>query len=296
MSPVKIEPWMHEYQIFLALDYSQVEIRMLAEAAQDKLLLQQFASGADIHCIVGETLTGIPAATIKDDKETRKFIKNFHFGMVYGLDGEGLYYYCKAKGVKTTAKKCIKFREIYFAKYTGVGRFIVATQKFARENNYVVSLFGFQRKLGPNWEEERTTDPENQAVNSPIQGAAHNLLLVGMGLIARYPKKYNLLQNVLAEIHDALLFKMSIAELPEAWRQAKQLMEKDIPAEVLRLYKRKISVPLLADAKAGFRYGTLVDYGTKDYPSLDIHLFLSRWKAYNHKVEGELNEKYNEAA
>lgn len=158
--------WMRKYYIFLALDYSQIEIRILAEAAKDEVLLAQFRAGFDIHCLVGEALTGIPAAKIKTDEKTRKFIKNFHFGMVYGLDGEGLHYYCLAKGIKdSTVKKCTKYRAIYFKKYFKVGQFIERTQAYGRKYNQVVNMFGFVRKLGKNWEETRTTDPENQMVN-----------------------------------------------------------------------------------------------------------------------------------
>lgn len=281
--------WMRDHYVFLALDYSQIEIRMLAECANDELLIEQFKSGQDIHCIVGNTLTGMSVEQIKNDKPTRTFIKNCHFGMVYGLDGEGLFYYCKAKGIQTTVAKTTKFRKKYFATYKGVAKFIVTCQAFVRENGFIDNIFDFRRKIGKDWDEDRKTNPENQAVNSPIQGSAHMLLLTALGLLSTQVKRYDLLQACVAEIHDALLFRVRLDKLAEAFTQAKYLLEEGVPAEIYRRYGRKLGVPLLAEAKAGFRYGTICDYNGGE-----VRSFLSEWKTYNEKVEKGISEKYNQ--
>lgn len=286
---MKSNGWMRNHYVFLALDYSQIEIRMLAECANDSLLIEQFKSGQDIHCIVGNTLTGMSIEQIKNDKPTRTFIKNCHFGMVYGLDGEGLFYYCKARGIKTTAAKTTKFRRKYFKAYRGVAKFIVTCQKFVRENNFIDNIFDFRRKIGKDWDEHRKTNPENQAVNSPIQGSAHMLLLIALGLLHTQRKHYDLLQGCVAEIHDALVFRVRLDKLAEAFKQAKYLLEHGVPAEIYRRYGRKLRVPLLAEAKAGFRYGTICDYAGGD-----VREFLSKWKTYNEMIEKGISEEYSQ--
>lgn len=246
--------------VFLALDYSQIEIRMLAECSGDPVLIQQFRSGQDIHCAVGSTLN--PAWSfefIKKDKPTRTFVKNCHFGMVYGLDERGLFYYLKAKGVKTTERKVAKFHRAYFRKYRGVADFIETTRAFVQEHGFVETMFGFRRMIGSDADEDRTTNPENQAINSPIQGSAHTLLLAAMALLSARPKTYNLLQRPLMEVHDALVFKVRLRDLAAAYAMAKKLLEKDAPSYIRKLYGIKLQVPLLAEASAGFRYGTMVE-------------------------------------
>lgn len=281
-----------DLEVFLALDYSQIEIRMLAECAGDPLLIQQFKAGIDIHCAVGNTLN--PAWSldfIKKDKPTRTFIKNCHFGMVYGLDAEGLFYYLKAKNVKTTPKKVKKFHSAYFAKYSKVAEYIVNQRAFAVEHGYVETLFGFRRLVGQGADEDRTTNPENQAVNSPIQGSAHTLLLAAMALLSAKPKLYKLLQAPLMEVHDALVFKVKLRDLPAAFESAKRLLEKDAPAYIAKLFGIELQVPLLAEASAGLRYGTMVETDVTNLPK-----FLKEWAEKNAKVEKSVDEEYRQAA
>lgn len=281
-----------DLDVFLALDYSQIEIRMLAECSGDPLLIQQFQEGVDIHCAVGNTLNPEWSLEfIKKDKPTRTFIKNCHFGMVYGLDELGLFYYLKAKNVKTTEKKVAKFHRAYFKKYAGVARFIESSRAFAVEHGYAETMFGFRRLVGNEADEDRNTNPENQAVNSPIQGSAHTLLLAAMALLTAKPKTYALLQEPLMEVHDALVFKVKLRDLPAAYALAKQLLEKDAPAYIHKLFGIKLRVPLLAEASAGFRYGTMVETDVTD-----LHGFLREWYAKNQKIEADVTANYRSAA
>ena len=291
-----------DLEVFIAYDYSQIEIRMLAEVSGDKLLLKQFADAAamedpsdpraDIHCIVGNLLNPEWSLEfIKKDKPTRTFIKNCHFGMVYGLDPSGLYYYLLAKGVDTTQKKVDEFHAAYFDKYKGVGRFIEKMRAFAREHHYVDTIFGFRRRIGNEMEEGRTTNPDNQAINSPIQGAAHQLLLNGMALLYRKPKTYNLLQKSIMEVHDALVFLVKVRDLPQAYAQGKQLLEVEIPKYVKEVFGRTLHVPLASEATAGFRYGAMTDYhGAKPVE------FIKAWRAKNETVDKKVAEEFKIAA
>jgi DNA polymerase-1 len=278
--------------VFLALDYSQIEIRMLAECSGDPLLTQQFREGLDIHCAVGHALNPKwKPEQIKQNKQLRTFIKNCHFGMVYGLDPGGLYYYLQTKGVKTTQREVEDFVKRYFKRYKGVAEFIEAQRAQAQKQGYVETIFGFRRFIGEEYDEDRKTNPMNQAVNSPIQGAAHTLLLNALALLSRKPATYKVLGTPLMEVHDAIVFSVELGRLPEAWRTAKKLLEEDVPAECERLFKRKLSVPLLSEAEAGFRYGTKVEL--PDVP--EVPRFLERWLEANRKAQEEAEKAYKEA-
>jgi hypothetical protein len=93
------------------------------------------------------------------------------------------------------------------------------------------------------------------------------------------------------EVHDAIVFSVELGRLPEAWRTAKKLLEEDVPAECERLFKRKLSVPLLSEAEAGFRYGTKVEL--PDVP--EVPRFLERWLEANRKAQEEAEKAYKEA-
>lgn len=268
-----------DLEVFLAADYSQIEIRMLAEVSGDPGLVAAFNSGADIHCAVGHDLTGKSHAEIKSDKDLRSFIKNCHFGLVYGLSEEGLFYYLKAKGIKTTEKKAAKFHRDYFRKYKKVKAYIEKMRAMAERDGFVKTIFGFKRLIGI--EEDRTTNPENQAVNSPIQGAAHQLMLMAMGMLMHTPGAFPLLQDPVMEVHDALVLRVKLRDLPAAYKQIEHLLEHGVPKAVEKLFGFKLKVPLKCEVDAGFRYGAMVP----EYNGKSVVEFLKDWLAVNKESE-----------
>lgn len=289
-----------DIDVFLALDYSQIEVRMLAESSGDPLLIQQFQEAsqrsdpsdpkADIHCLVGNLLNPQWSLEfIKKTKEIRTFVKNCHFGMIFGLSPEGLYFYLKAMGVKTTPAKVADFHQKYFRKYRMVARYIDRQRAFAEKHGFVESIFHFRRMIGG--DDERDTNPANQAINTPIQGAAHTFLICAMALLKLAPNQLNRLNRPIMEVHDALVWRVKLRHLPEAYRQAKFLLEKGVPQYVKRTFGRDLKVPLLSEATAGFRYGAMPDYkGEKIVP------FLQEWSKKNEKVDAEMAEEYELAA
>lgn len=290
-----------DLEAFLASDYSQIEVRMLAENSRDPKLIQAFADGKDIHCYVGTTLN--PAwdwDTVKKDKEIRRFVKECHFGIIFGLDEIGLFYYLKAKGVDTTPEKAAEFHREYFREFDGVARFIEAMRAFARKYGYVETIFAFRRWIGTydaerdRWYqdfEDRETNPENQAINTPIQGSAHTLILAALALIALFPKRYEYLQKPIMEVHDAIVFRSKVRDLPEGSKQLKKLMEADVPEFLAKLYDRVLSVPILSEGSAGFRYGVMIDY-----EGGPLEKFLMDWKAKNAEVDAKMGAEFGVAA
>jgi DNA polymerase-1 len=287
-----------DLEIFLASDYSQVEIRMLAEVSKDKLLCKQFldaynspdptAPASDIHCLVGHALNPKWSLDfIKSDKKIRTFIKSCHFGLVYGLSENGLYFYLKGMGVDATPEMAADFHQKYFQKYKGVARYIAKMRAFGEEHGYVDTIFGFRRYISGNWDEDRETSPQNQAVNTPIQGAAHTMLLAAMALLYKKPQTYKLLKDIIMEVHDSLVFRVKLRDLPEAFQLCSRLMEKETPRFVEKLFGKTLHMPLLAEATVGFRYGA-----QEDYAGEKVTEFLPKWLEKNQKVEEKIRKEF----
>ena len=271
--------------VFLCFDYSQIEIRELAEISGDKLLISQFASGADIHCQVGKELTGWPVERIAKDQNTRRIVKGFHFSLVYGTGEDSMVGRMQAEGLKVTKKLIHSFFVRYFKRYKGVAKFMQDSRDMAEILGYVETMFGFRRYIHKE-DEDRKTYWANQAINSRVQGSAHQLVLIALALLNIKPKTYHLLQDPIMEVHDALYWQVKVKDLPEAYRQAKELLEHGVIRYVLREFKRKLLVPLLAEAKAGFCLGSLVDYQGEP-----VSEFLPKWRAKHLEVKKTSWEK-----
>jgi DNA polymerase I len=281
---------------FLALDYSQIEIRILAQVSGDKKLIEQFKSGKDIHCAVGHELTGWPEEKIAKDHKMRRLVKNMHFAIVYGVSRDGLYEYVITKikeqdGAKADLSGVSKERlgklfDAYFVRYEGVKRFIDDIRAFVEKHHYVDTLFGpFRREINEN-DESRNTYVGNQAVNSGIQGSAHQLVLMAMALLDIKPRTYSLLQTPVAEVHDALYFYTLLKNLPEAYKQGKELLEHAVVRYAAEKFKVELEVPLIAEAEAGFCLGSLIEYHGQP-----LDEFIKEWRVEHVKVEKESWEK-----
>ena len=152
-----------DLDVFMQLDYSQIEIRALAEYSGDKKLIAQFNSGQDIHCLVGHELTGWPVEKIASDKITRRNIKNFHFAIVFGVGRGGGSNYMKSKGVDMSEEQFGEYLHAYFERYAGVRRMIQRLRRQAVEEGHVDTLFGFRREVFQ--DESRSSWTGNIAIN-----------------------------------------------------------------------------------------------------------------------------------
>jgi len=271
--------------VYLVYDYSQIEIRELAEISGDKLLISQFASGADIHCQVGRELTGWPIERIAKDQNTRRIVKGFHFSLVYGTSEDGMVGRMQAEGLKVTKKLIHSFFIRYFKKYKGVAKFMQDSINMADILGYVETMFGFRRHIRKE-DEDRKTYWANQAINSRVQGSAHTLVLIALALLSIKPKTYHLLQDPIMEVHDALYWRVRLKDIQAAYRQGKELLEHGVILYVLREFKRKLLVPLVAESKAGFCLGSMVDYNGEP-----VSEFLPKWRAKHIEVEKTSWEK-----
>lgn len=277
-----------DVDVFVGLDHSQLEIRVLAQVSQDQLLIQLIQSGEDIHSAVGTELTGIPIAKIKSDRETRTTVKGIHFGIIFGLSKKSLYLKLKvdaaAKREKFTwsEKKVYDIYDHYFERFKGVKAYIDSQAEFAEKNGYVETLFGFRRECTPFVDEDRSSFWMNQAVNSPIQGTAHQLMLISLAVLALRRKTYYLWQRLCMEVHDSLIAYVKLKDLPTAYVQGVQLLEKDVLEHIKKWWPElHWQVPLKAEGKAGFRFGVLVE----KYAGEPAEEFVEKWCQQNREFE-----------
>ena len=273
------------YTTFIVFDYSQIEVRMFAHMSGDKNLLKVFNSGEDIHCAVGHDLTGEPAEHFSSEhRENRTFMKALHFAMLYGKRPKGLREQLEREGISRTIDQVQSFYDKYFAKYPGAKRLIDKLIDQASEEGFVSTIFGFKREI-MKVDDERASFWGNQAVNSPVQGSAHQLVLIALAAIYLKPKTYWAIRDLREEVHDAIYSFTLVKNMQEAYEQGKYLLEKEVPLRVKQWFGFELKVPLIAEAKAGFRQGVLVDYKGES-----VSDFLDVWREKNKKIETKMRD------
>jgi len=288
-----------DLEVFLAGDGAQIELRALAELSGDQKLLKIFQEHAkdrknplkDPHCVEGHLLTGWPVEKIKSDPITRRMTKNTVFGICYGLGEDNVYPYVVAKirsveGPKAnlkgiTPERCARTWREFFKVHEGVKQFHEDMREQAETKGFVPSLFGFRRDVRQE-DESRSTYWGNQAINSPVQTTAHTFVLICLALLDLKPKTFNHLQKCIAEVHDALYFRVKLRHLREAYHQFVQLFEHESVSYAERHFGFKLRVPMLAEAKAGFTMASMVDYEGEP-----LEEFLTKWREKQHKVDGK---------
>ena len=288
---------LQDLKVLLAADGSQIEIRALAEISGDPLLIRQLQEAAqdrknktkDIHCQVGHTLTGWPIERIAREKNTRRMVKELHFGIVFGL-GEDRIYSSTVSRIRArdganadltgiTDKRMRELHRNYFKKYGGVAKYIDAQRDLAERLGYVETLFGFRREIRKE-DASRSTYWGNQAINTPVQGTAHQFLLIALALLDLKPRTYNLLQHCIMEVHDALFFIVRLKNLVEAYKQLMELFEVGAYEYAQKQFHLKLRVPILAEAAAGFTMGSMIDYEGEP-----LEEYLPKWREKQRKVD-----------
>ena len=285
--------WEDAY-ILLAFDFSQMELRVLAQKSGDKNLIKLFSSGEDPHVLVGHALTGWDKEKIAHDERVRRFVKNMQFGIVFGLQPQGLYEFLLARGVDTTLDEVKRYHAKYFRTFPGVKRMQDNDRRFVEEHGYAESLLGFRRKLNVEEQKEQGGEHEgaywgNQAINTPVQSTAHNLMMVAVASLERSPDKYSKLDASQLEIHDAMYFRLKLKHMLKAMVQGKMLFEEEPLKAAREDFRLKWDVPLLVKPKAGFRFGVMVEDGL-DTP----WNFLNAWCEENKALQKDYKKQLSE--
>jgi DNA polymerase-1 len=206
-----------EGNVLLSLDYSQIELRILAHVAGIDALKQAFADGHDIHAMTASEVFDVPLEEMTPD--IRRKAKAINFGVIYGISGFGL-----ARNLRIPRGEAQGFIDRYFERFPGIRQYMDDTVNFAKEHGYVQTLFG--RKIhtpeiaakGP-----RASFAKRAAINAPIQGTAADVIRRAM---VRMPEAIaHLPARMLLQVHDELLFEVPEDHVEETISVAREIME-----------------------------------------------------------------------
>lgn len=222
--------------MFLSADYSQIELRLMAHFSQDPHLLEAFRSGQDIHAATAAKIFGIPIEQVTKDQRRRA--KTANFGIIYGISAFGL-----AQQLDCPRSEAKALIDDYFAAFPGVIDYIERQKEFARQHGYAVTLFGRKRYLPDILSHNATVRSfaERNAVNSPIQGTAADIIKMAMVSIHRRLQEEGLRTQMIMQVHDELNFNVPVAEV----ERARTLVVEEMQNVV------HLTVPLIADCGVG---------------------------------------------
>ena len=213
--------------VLMAADYSQIELRLLAHLSKDKLLVEAFRRGDDIHTLTASQVFGVPPLMITPDH--RRQAKVVNFGIVYGLSAFGL-----SQNLGIEPSEARKFIDAYFEKYAGVRAFIDTTLEQTRRDQRVKTLFGRIRPI-PDINSKNATQrgfAERTAVNTPLQGTAADLIKLAMIRIDEEIRNRGLKSQMTLQVHDELVFEVPERELDAMKSLVREHMEKAYALEV----------------------------------------------------------------
>jgi DNA polymerase-1 len=206
--------------VLLAADYSQIELRLLAHFSGDKLLVEAYRAGDDIHTLTASQVFGVPPLMV--NAEHRRRAKAVNFGIVYGLSPFGL---SQQLGIDSNEAK--QFIDAYFEKYSGVREFIDRTLEQARREQKVTTLFGRVRPI-PDIHSKNFNArgfAERTAVNTPLQGTAADLIKIAMIRIDAELRERRLRSRMLLQVHDELVFEVPEDEVDTMRQLVTERME-----------------------------------------------------------------------
>lgn len=222
--------------IFLAADYSQIELRILAHMAGDELLIESFKRGEDIHTRTASEVFGLSPEEITP--EMRRRAKAINFGIVYGISPYGL-----SSDLGISQQEAKEYIDNYFSRHKGVSAFIEKTLARAKEEGYVTTLLRRRRYLPELASSDNSIRQfgERIAINTPVQGSAADIIKLAMIRIDRRIHAKGLKARMILQVHDELLFELPVEELDVTRNLVVEEMEGVLP----------LSVPLKVDTGIG---------------------------------------------
>lgn len=226
--PIRTEEGRRIRQAFIArpgykiasLDYSQIELRLLAHEAKIPSLQEAFKKGLDIHASTASEVFEIPLDQV--DKELRRKAKAINFGIIYGISAFGL-----ARQLKIARGEAAQYIEAYFKKYPGINAFMEEKKNEARTHGFVETLFGrrcYIRGIADSNPALRGY-AERQAVNASLQGTAADLIKRAMIQVVPALKEKSLRADMILQVHDELVFEVHEQDLETATKLIQKIME-----------------------------------------------------------------------
>ena len=225
---------------FLAADYSQIELRILAHLSQEPGLLEAFHKGEDIHDATARAMYG----DVDVSADQRRIAKILNFGVIYGLGPVGV-----ARQTDLTRKQGQEFIDLYFGKYPGIRDYIEQVKQSARDTGYAETITGRRRYLSDinAGHPGHRAAAERVSVNMPIQGTAADVIKIAMVNISNEIKTQKMRSKMSIQVHDELIFEIAPGELMEMQMMVTTMM----PAAM------DLAVPLLVEAKTGPTWGDM---------------------------------------
>lgn len=225
-----------QHDVFLSIDYSQIELRILAHLSGDEELIKAFNNDQDIHTKVAADIFDISEDQVT--KNQRRTAKAVIFGIVYGISGYGL-----GENLELKPSEAKKYIDKYLSLYPKVDEYMKHNIKYAYENGYVKTMFNRKRVIDEltNSNYMIRQSGERMALNTPIQGTASDIMKMAMIKVYEEMNKHKFKSKIVMQVHDELIFDCYSDELDEVIKVAKEAME--------NIYK--ISVPFKVSADTG---------------------------------------------
>ncbi len=228
-----------EDHVLLSADYSQIELRLIAQISRDEAMLDAFQKGLDIHTATAAKVYG--KALDEVDSTMRRNAKAVNFGIIYGQSAFGL-----SQNLGISRKEAAEIIEEYFKQYSGIKAYMSDTMNFARENGYVQTLMGRRRYLRDINSANATVRgfAERNAINAPIQGSAADMIKIAMINIHRDFQDQKLQSKMTMQVHDELVFDVIKPEVS----QVKEIIENRMKTAI------KTDVPIVVEIGEGFNW------------------------------------------
>lgn len=225
--------------ILLSADYSQIELRIIAEISKDENMMDAFVKGLDIHTATAAKVYGISLEEVTS--EQRRNAKAVNFGIIYGQSAFGL-----SQNLGIPRKEAAEIIENYFIQYAGIKNYMSDTMNFARENGYVETIMGRRRYLRDINSANATVRgfAERNAINAPIQGSAADMIKIAMIQIHHDIKDQKLQSKMTMQVHDELVFDVIKSEKEQMKAIIQQRMKNAL----------KTTVPIVVEIGEGFNW------------------------------------------
>jgi DNA polymerase-1 len=229
--------------VLLSVDYSQIELRIVAHMAKDEAMLAAFRAGQDIHTTTAAAIYDVPSDQVT--KDMRRHAKAINFGLIYGMSPFGL-----TRSTDLTLAEAEEFVKAYFRQFPGIKKYLDGIRKEAAQNGYVETLLG-RRRYFPALQSKINgalkNREEREAINAPIQGTAADIMKIAMLHIPPALEKAGLQARMLLQVHDELVLEVPKAELDDTARLVQHVMSSAYP----------LDIPLSTEARSGLNWGEM---------------------------------------
>jgi DNA polymerase-1 len=229
-------------RLLLSVDYSQVELRIVAHMANDQAMIAAFRADQDIHAITAAAIYGVPLHAVT--KEQRRRAKGINFGLIYGISAFGLMRY-----TDLTLAESEDFMEAYFRQFPGVKEYLDGMRRKATEQGFVETLHR-RRRYFHNLRDRNANvrnREEREAINAPVQGTAADIMKIAMARVPGALAQAGLTGRMLLQVHDELVLECPEEEIPATAAVVKAVMENAYT----------LTVPLRTEARIGPNWGNM---------------------------------------